>query len=312
MVETPPIDVMPISQKPVPESIPAVAPVDTTEPVLDVLRRYGCLTLFHFTDASNVESIRKHGLMSASSITKQEIVSTMNSDELSRNLDQACGLQDYVRLSFNTNNPMRFVAVKEKRISKPVLVVIKLDVVSRPGVLFSDCNATRKDAVISPRPEVVRFDVVKALNQFQVKQSLRHFYQAEVLVPSPLPPEFIVDFRKIWANKRPGGGPNSAVPRVVTVPRAPQETKSSDVVAPISSQVPVVGRVATDGGSSDTLEEASDSAKPTLLQSPAPQADPVALPAAAPAPVGSTSPDEFPAHDPRKVFVLEPTSHRRD
>src|SRR6185437_2933625 len=46
---------------------------------------------------------------------------------------------------------------------------------------------------------------------------------------------------------------------------------------------------------------------------PAPQADPVALPAAAPpadpAPVGSTSPDEFPAHDPRKVFVLEPTPH---
>src|SRR6185437_3624783 len=196
VVETPPIDVMPISQKPVPESIPAVAPVDATEPVLDVLRRHGCLTLFHFTDASNVESIRKHGLMSASSITKQEIVSTMNSDDLSRTLDQACGLQDNVRFSFNTNNPMCFVAVKEKRISKPVLVVIKLDVVSRPGVLFSDCNATRKDAVISPRPEVVRFDVVKAFNQFQVKQSLRHFDQAEVLVPSPQPREFIADFRK--------------------------------------------------------------------------------------------------------------------
>ena len=132
--------------------LPAPLPVDVTEPVVEVLRRYGCLTLFHFTDASNVESIRKHGLLSASSITKQEIVSTMNSDELSRTLDQACGLQDYVRLSFNANNPMRFVAVKEKRFTKPVIVVIKLEVVSRSGVLFSDCNATRKEAVISPRP----------------------------------------------------------------------------------------------------------------------------------------------------------------
>ena len=62
--------------------------------------------------------------------------------------------------------------MKEKRITRPVLVVIKLEVVCRSGVLFSDCNATRKDAVISSRPEVVRFDVVKASNQFQVKPSL--------------------------------------------------------------------------------------------------------------------------------------------
>ena len=107
VIETPPVDAMPMSQKSVPVSHPAPPPVDVTEPVVDVLRRYGCLTLFHFTDASNVESIRKHGLLSASSITKQEIVSTMNSDDLSRTLDQACGLQDYVRLSFNANNLCR-------------------------------------------------------------------------------------------------------------------------------------------------------------------------------------------------------------
>ena len=63
---------------------------------------------------------------------------------------------------------------------------------------------------------VVRFDVVKASNQFQVKQSLRHLYQAEVLVPSPLPPEFIVDFRKIRADKRFA----PAAPRVITTTRA--------------------------------------------------------------------------------------------
>ena len=86
-----------------------------------------------------------------------------------------------------------------------------------------------------------------------------------------------MDFRKIWANKGPGG-PHPAAPRALAALRAPQETRSSDVVvAPVPIQDPVVvGRVATDGGSSDTLEEASDCAKPTLLQSPAPQADPTA------------------------------------
>ena len=245
VIETPPIDAMPDPQKSVPTSVPVPVLVDAAEPAVDVLRRHGCLTLFHFTDASNVESIRKHGLLSASSITKQELVSTMNSDELSRNLDQACGLQDYVRLSFNANNPMRFVAVKEKRVTRPVIVVIKLEVVSRSGVLFSDCNATRKDAVISPRPEVVSFDVVKASNQFEVKQSLRHLYQAEVLVPSPLPPEFIVAFRKTRANKR------AAAPSCVTTP-----SRAAPVLQPLDPVA--VGRVATDSGSSDPLEEASD------------------------------------------------------
>jgi hypothetical protein len=34
--------------------------------------------------------------------------------------------------------------------------------------------------------------VVKAANQFAVVPGLRRFYQAEVLVPSPLPPHLIV------------------------------------------------------------------------------------------------------------------------
>ena len=276
-------------------------PVDVTEPVVEVLRRYGCLTLFHFTDASNVESIRKHGLLSASSITKQEIVSTMNSDDLSRTLDQACGLQDYVRLSFNANNPMRFVAVKEKRISKPVIVVIKLEVVSRSGVLFSDCNATRKEAVISPRPEVVRFDVVKASNQFQVKHSLRHLYQAEVLVPSPLPPEFIVDFRKIRADKRVVP---AAASRVITAARAPCSNPpvALQEKAPSLPPDPVaVGRVATDGASSDALEEASDTSKRL------PQVELDAPPALTVVDTAAPAQD-----DPPKVFVLEPTPHGKD
>ena len=72
------------------------------------------------------------------------------------------------------------------------LLQIKLQVVSRPGVLFFDCNATRHDAVQSTSPTVVHFDVVKAENQFAVAPEQMHFYQAEVLVPSPLPPHLIV------------------------------------------------------------------------------------------------------------------------
>ena len=83
---------------------------------------------------------------------------------------------------------MMFVSRKEGRIS----LRVKLEAVSRPGVLFSDCNATRRDANLSESPDIVRFEIVKATSCFAVPELLRHFFQAEVLVPSPLPPHLIV------------------------------------------------------------------------------------------------------------------------
>ena len=63
---------------------------------------------------------------------------------------------------------MKYVAKNQRCISRVVMLQVKLEVVSRPGVLFSDCNATRREAIISPSPSAVRFDVVKAVNQFGV------------------------------------------------------------------------------------------------------------------------------------------------
>jgi len=115
----------------------------------------------------------------------------MNSDEISRKIDAKSGLKDYVRLSFCSNNPMMHAAKKAGRVHDPVVLRIKLEAVSRPGVLFSDCNAIRHDANISEQPEIVRFEIVKTKSVFLVPELLRHFYQAEVLIPSPVPPHLI-------------------------------------------------------------------------------------------------------------------------
>jgi len=65
--------------------------------------------------------------------------------------------------------------LQQGRISRPVLLKIKLEVVSRPGILFSG-------VVVSNRPEHINFDVVKLKNMFDAPPELRHLYQAEVLV----------------------------------------------------------------------------------------------------------------------------------
>ena len=161
------------------------------EPNIVTLRKNGIKKLYHFTDASNVASIKQHGLMSASNLIASAISSAMNSDEVSRSLDASANLENFVRLSFCAKNPMMYVAYKEGRISKPTLLEIKLEVVSRPGVQFTDSNATRLDARHSTNPNIVRFDVVKAKTLYDVAPELRRFYQAEILVPSPLPAHLI-------------------------------------------------------------------------------------------------------------------------
>jgi len=171
-------------------------------PNIVTLRHNGIRKLYHFTDAANVPSIRKNGLMSASNLADKAIVATLNSSEGSRKMDAAAGLQDYVRLSLCSKNPMMFVALAEKRIINPVMLEIKLEVVSRPNVIFYDSNATRSGAKRSTNPEIIRFDVVKAKSHFDVPEELRKFFQAEVLVPSPVPPHLIIAAKPVKLNRK--------------------------------------------------------------------------------------------------------------
>ena len=113
---------------------------------IKLLKDNGINHLYHFTDLSNLASIRKKGLMSASNLLKHSIPAKLNSNELSRKLDTKAGLEDFVRLSFCPNNPMMHVAKKEGRISNPYS--IHLDGLFK-DVRFSDCNAARRDASLS-------------------------------------------------------------------------------------------------------------------------------------------------------------------
>ena len=86
---------------------------------------------------------------------------------------------------------MMHVALQQKRISRPVLLKISTQVVSRPGVLFCERNAAAKGITTSPNPNVVKFEVVKKADQFSVQPRFRMFYQGEVLVPELVPAHLI-------------------------------------------------------------------------------------------------------------------------
>ena len=156
-----------------------------------VLRDNSIKSLFHFTDASNLDSIRSNGLLTWKTLNERKISSRMNSSDLSHKLDAKKGLADFVRLSFCKRHPMMYIAKREKRISTPVVLEIKLEVVSRPGVLFCETNAAANRSKASESPRVIRFEVVKACSARSVPESQRPFYQGEVLVPDYIPPHLI-------------------------------------------------------------------------------------------------------------------------
>jgi len=155
------------------------------------LGEHGIQSLFHFTDGFESRVYQEKRALALDKISRDEDRCKVQLLELSHKLDTKKGLADFVRLSFCKKHPMMYIALKEKRISVPVVLEIKLEVVSRPGVLFCAINAAAKAAKASESPHVARFDVVKAPYQRAVDESLRPFYQGEVLVPDWIPPHLI-------------------------------------------------------------------------------------------------------------------------
>ena len=83
--------------------------------------------------------------MSGATLIEKSIESKMNSDALSRSIDSQADLENYVRLSFGRNNPMMHQALAEGRISEPVMLQIKLEVVSVP--VFDSLIVTQHEAM---------------------------------------------------------------------------------------------------------------------------------------------------------------------
>lgn len=160
-----------------------------------VLLGHGISCFYHFTDERNLENIRKYGgLISWYSCAKHEIgVISAGGDSLSRNLDVRYGLQDYVRLSFCRDHPM---AYKHKLAGKNlVLLQIKIDVALWEETLFSNMNATDNEhSHGGSLNDLKRIDFA-AVKKNYVSRDDEDFkyHQAEILVKTAIPKEFIVN-----------------------------------------------------------------------------------------------------------------------
>ncbi|HEY9766729.1 MAG TPA: DarT ssDNA thymidine ADP-ribosyltransferase family protein, partial [Chroococcales cyanobacterium] len=137
-----------------------------------LLREKSIRKVYHFTDEGNLESILRHGgLFSWYYCDRNGIEITFpGGDQLSRKLDQGKGLQDFVRLSFTRDHPMLYIAKKEGRIIRPVLLEIDLAVLSFKETLFSDINAAAGAAIIGDK-----FDDLERVDFHLFEKPIRYF-----------------------------------------------------------------------------------------------------------------------------------------
>ncbi len=168
--------------------------------IYSIMDQKGIGKLYHFTDASNIESIKRHGLISNHTLKELNLHVKYSSTQSSREADAKMGLDDFVRLSFVKTHPMLYTAMTSQGIH-PVIIEINPLIALMPQVYFSDKNALRTGANIGDAYtdlNKVRFDIVlcsKAYYDLSLEE--KRLYQAEILVKERIGPEFILNYQSL-------------------------------------------------------------------------------------------------------------------
>ena len=163
-----------------------------------VLDEYKIVKLYHFTDRDNLESIIKNGgLYSWMDCERKGIkINKPGGSPVSRQLDSGRNLEDYVRVSFTTQHPMMYVAMKDGRISNPVILEIDPEVIYWNETLYANLNAAKHTIkpIIGPTLsdfKQIHFQSVKVRSHFDLPEEEQPYFQAEVLVKNFIPLEYI-------------------------------------------------------------------------------------------------------------------------
>jgi RNA:NAD 2'-phosphotransferase (TPT1/KptA family) len=164
----------------------------------DFIAKYSIRRFYHFTERANLDSIRKHGLLSLAELSRLQIQNVhFSSSPESRSVDSHYGLDDYVRLSFVDQHPMEYVAKKEGRIKDSVFLPINCSVVLQDGIKVAGGVAYGHDVPIYELAEACEkldFDIIYLRSDWKdpaIKARLMVARKYELLVPKCIPTTLI-------------------------------------------------------------------------------------------------------------------------
>ena len=165
-----------------------------------ITEEYGINSLYHFTERSNLTSIKRNGGLFSwhYCVTNGIEIPTPGGNQLSRDLDTRKGLQNFVRASFTRNHPMMYVQSIRDRDN----VILELD----PEILlwketkYANMNATRNDVNVGDTLDdfkQLRFELFKHPNHFSLSDEERPYFQGEILINEQIPLKYILNINEL-------------------------------------------------------------------------------------------------------------------
>ena len=154
--------------------------------VADFLSRFGVEWVYHFTDAVNLPSIHRYGLVPHAFLHSRNWDPQRTGGSHSSHIQDArSGLDHCVHLSFVPDHPMAHVAQREGRINNLVWVGVSSEVLFWRGVQGCRTLANTAGAPVLPIEEAL--DSIDLTALFAVDSSVL-VRKAQILVPMSIPP----------------------------------------------------------------------------------------------------------------------------
>ena len=167
-----------------------------------LLERNNITTIYHYTDRSNIKSIIEfNGLFSWIYLEESENIPLPMHSRATEDYPNAfnLGVENFINLSFVKDHPGMHIAVREKRINDPVILNISLEVCYWENTKFTTMNYADRKSMIGNGIHILencRFDLFNR-NYLNLIEDERKFYQAEVLVKTWIPLEYISNIGEI-------------------------------------------------------------------------------------------------------------------
>lgn len=168
-----------------------------------LLQQYGADGIWHFTDKSNIESVKQQrGLLSWGELQRRGVVvPSPGGNEWSHDADEFSGVDDYVHLAFLSDHPMQFVATQDGRIKEPIWLKIDLSVLLDQGVRYSNDVSNKAGVpILTPdeAKEQIDFEVLFTRTDWRdpdIQARRRAALKSEILVPRLIPIEKILGWK---------------------------------------------------------------------------------------------------------------------
>lgn len=154
----------------------------------------------HFTDAANLDSIRRHGLLSMRQLRERGIqIPAPGGNRWSRDADEASGMDAYVHLCFKAGHPMEKSAVDGGNIKDLRHLQIRPEVIKLVGAMITNDVANKSGVVPGPAAAMLDqldLEVLYTRTDWRDEAIYRRLVAAEkceLLIPNYIPPHFIIN-----------------------------------------------------------------------------------------------------------------------